>query len=150
MEWIAYLEHIRYHHWLLLAIILIILEIFAPGAFLLWLGIAAGLVSLIVFLLPGLTWGQQFLLFTVFSIASLFIWYTRLIKHPTPTDQPMLNRRGEQYIGRIFTLDEPIINNIGKIKVDDSTWKISGKDCDADLKVKIIAVDGVILKVELV
>jgi membrane protein implicated in regulation of membrane protease activity len=59
-----------------------------------------------------------------------------------------LNRRAEQYVGRVFTLSEPIVNGTGKIRVDDSSWKVSGADCDANTKVKVISVDGTVLKVE--
>ena len=69
-------------------------------------------------------------------------------RHPTETDQPRLNRRGEQYIGRTFTLDEPIVNGLGKIRVDDSTWKIEGGDCAAGTRITVVGVDGVVLKVE--
>ncbi|MDF1530326.1 MAG: NfeD family protein, partial [Sedimenticola sp.] len=73
-----------------------------------------------------------------------------LVKNPTKSDQPRLNRRGEQYIGRIFTLSEPMVNGQGKIKVDDSIWKISGADCPAGARVKVVDVDGVVLKVALI
>ena len=69
-------------------------------------------------------------------------------ENPVISDQPNLNRRGQQYVGRTFTLDEPIVNGLGKIHVDDSTWKIEGNDCPAGTKVKVTGVDGVILKVE--
>jgi len=69
-------------------------------------------------------------------------------KNPLVTDEPALNRRGEQYIGRSFTLTEPIVNGEGKIKVDDSIWKISGADMEAGASVCVIALEGSILKVE--
>ncbi|MCG8379509.1 MAG: NfeD family protein, partial [Proteobacteria bacterium] len=58
------------------------------------------------------------------------------------------NRRGEQYVGRIFTLEEPIVNGVGKVKVDDSTWKVMGVDMPAGTKVRVLSVDGTILNVE--
>jgi len=67
---------------------------------------------------------------------------------PSPPTKPTLNRRGAQYIGRTFTLDEPIANGIGKIRVDDSTWKIEGTDCPAGSKVKVVGIDNTVLKVE--
>ncbi|WP_338063185.1 NfeD family protein [endosymbiont of Riftia pachyptila] len=59
-----------------------------------------------------------------------------------------LNRRGEQYLGRSFTLEDPIINGEGKIRVDDTTWKIRGNDCPGGSQIKVIGVDGVVLLVE--
>jgi len=69
-------------------------------------------------------------------------------RYPIRTDEPRLNRRGEQYIGRVFTLEEPIVNRHGKIRVDDSTWKIEGDDCRPGTNVRVVGVDGVVLKVE--
>jgi hypothetical protein len=51
-------------------------------------------------------------------------------------------------VGRDFTLDTPIVNGQGKIRVDDSTWKIRGKDCGAGSLVTVVGVDGVVLQVE--
>ena len=53
-------------------------------------------------------------------------------------------------MGRTFTLDEPIVNGLGKVRVDDSTWKISGEDCAAGSKVRVVDVDGVVFRVEVI
>jgi membrane protein implicated in regulation of membrane protease activity len=142
------LETLVYWHWWILAIGLIILEIFAPGAIFLWMGIAASIVGIILMLFPDLTWQIQFFIFSLLSIASIVVWHYFLKKNPTQTDQPMLNKRGHQYVGRTFTLDEAIVNNVGKIKVDDSTWKVEGENCEAGSQIKVVDVDGVVLKIE--
>ena len=142
------MEEITFWHWWVLAIVLVILEVFAPGAIFLWLGVAAGVVGVILWVMPAVSWEWQFLIFSVISVLSIVLWRNHLKEHPTETDQPRLNRRGEQYVGRTFTLDEPIVNGIGKIRVDDTTWKVSGKDCDAVSQVKVTGVDGVVLTVE--
>jgi membrane protein implicated in regulation of membrane protease activity len=103
----------------------------------------------VVLVSPELGWEYQVLIFALLSVISIVAWRSYFRKHPIITDQPALNRRGDQYIGRLFTLEEPIINGNGKIKVDDTTWKIIGDDCEAGSKVKVTGVDGVILKVEL-
>ncbi len=144
------LETLVYWHWWVLAVGLIILEIFAPGAIFMWMGIAAGIVGFILMLFPDISWQVQFVIFSVLSIASIVVWYFYLKKNPTKTDQPTLNRRGHQYVGRTFTLEEAIINNVGKIKVDDSIWKVEGENCDAGAQVKVVGVDGVVLRVECV
>jgi hypothetical protein len=95
-------------------------------------------------------WEYQLLLFAVFSVVSIALWYLVLKRHPTKTDQPRLNRRGEQYVDRVFTLESPIVNGLGKIRVDDTTWKITGMDCPAATKVRVVGVDGVVLKIEII
>ena len=143
-----FFQQIDFWHWWVLAVALVVLEVFSPAAFFLWLGFAAGIVGVFVLVVPDMSWEFQVALFAVFSVISTVIgrryFYTRL----QSSDHPRLNRRGEQDIGRVFTLDEPIVNGLGKIKVDDTTWKISGQDCDAGGQVRVTGVDGVVLKVE--
>ena len=144
------LEQLDYSHWWVPVILFIILALFVPGAFFLWMGIAAGLVGLILVVAPDMGWQYQLMLFAIVSVVSIVVWRIYLNKHPTHTDRPTLNMRGEQYVGRVFTLSEPVVNGIGKIKVDDTMWKIEGDDCDAGTKIKIIKTDGAVLKMEIV
>jgi membrane protein implicated in regulation of membrane protease activity len=140
------LEGLEFWHWLVLGVGLAIIEVFAPGAFFLWLGISAGIVGILLWLIPGLSWELQVLFFAILAIASVVIARRYLKAHPLETDLPNLNQRGHQYVGRVFTLEEPVINGQGKIQVDDSTWKISCDDCDIGTKVIIDGVDGVVLR----
>lgn len=144
----ALFQHIDHWSWWILAIALLVLEAFAPGTFFMWMGIAAGVVGLLLLLMPGIGWEYQIVLFAALSVASIAIWRQYFRKHPVQTDQPALNRRGEQYIGRTFTLAEPIVNGQGKIRVDDTSWKVLGEDAAAGSRVRVAGVDGVQLKVE--
>ena len=139
---------LTYWHWWIIGLLLIVLEIFAPSAFFLWMGISAGIVGVVLFIAPDLGWEYQFMIFAIFSIVSIAIWRRYAKTSSEVSDHPNLNRRGEQYVGRTFTLQEPIVNGMGKIKVDDSTWKISGEDCEAGTKVKVTGIDGTIFRVE--
>jgi len=131
-------------HWVLVAIVLIILEAFSPAAFFLWLAVAAATVGLVLAVFSGLGWQIQLVLFGVFSILSLILGRRYLRRHPIATDTPTLNKRGHQYIGRIFTLDQPIVNGTRKLRVDDTIWKISGPDCVEGTKMRVTDVDGVV------
>jgi membrane protein implicated in regulation of membrane protease activity len=142
------LGQLEFWHWWVLAVVFVILEIFSPAAFFLWLGIAAGVVGLILLPIPGMSWEFQLLIFAIFSVVSIVLSRRYLDLYPIKTDQPKLNRRGEQYVGRTFTLEEPIVNGFGKIKVDDTTWKIEGKDSEPGIKITVTGVDGVVLQVE--
>lgn len=144
----AWLSEVNYWHWWVLGVAFVILEVFSPAAFFLWLGIAAGLTGGILMLVPDLGWELQILAFALFSVASILVSRSYFKRHPIETDQPTLNRRGEQYIGRVFTLDEAVINGQGKIRVDDTTWKIHCPDRPAGSRVTVTGVDGVVLRVE--
>jgi len=142
------LENIDFWHWLTLGVVLIILEIFAPGAFFLWMGVSACIVGAILWVFPDLGWETQLLIFSVISVVSIALWRIRLRTHPTESEDSTINARTQQYVGRVFTLVEPIVNGYGKIRVDDSFWQVSGSDCEKDQKVKVISTDGMTLKVE--
>jgi len=142
-----YLEQAEFWHWWIAAILLLVIETFAPGAIFLWLGIAAGIVGLVLLIFSGLGWEYQFLIFAVCTVGSAVGWRAYVRRHPTETDKPTLNRRGEQYVGRTFTLAEAIVNGQGKITVDDSTWKIEGEDLPAGTRIQVTGVEGTVLKV---
>ena len=144
----AFFSEITFWHWFILGIVLTIVEVAAPGVVFLWLGIAAGVTGLIMLAVDGLTWQIQTLLFAGLSVVSVVSGRLWLRRHPTATDHPMLNRRGEQHIGRVFTLDVPIVNGVGKIRVNDATWKVTGENLPAGTRVKVIAAEGTILRVE--
>ena len=143
-----FLNQIEFWHWWIAAAVLIGIEMLAPGIFFLWMGIAAGSIGLLLLVAPGIDWQIQFILFAVVSIGAIFGWRAYLKKHPTETDLPNLNRRGAQYVGRSFTLEEPIVNGKGKIKVDDTIWRITGVDLASGTKVKVVSCEGTILKIE--
>lgn len=146
----SWLAEITHWHWWVLGIVLVILEIFSPAAFFLWMGIAAGVVGLLLLMFPEMGWALQILAFAVFSVVSIVLGRSYLKRHPIETDQPTLNRRGEQYVGRVFTLDNGVVNGVGKIRVDDTTWKIYGPDCPAGTTVRISGVNGTMLQIECV
>jgi len=145
----AWLGQIVFWHWWILAGILLILELTAPAFFFLWLGFAAGAVGLILLVFPSISLEAQLVLFAVTSVIAIFAWRKYRETHPQTTDEPNLNRRGHQYIGRVFTLAEPIVNGTGKVKVDDSTWRVKGPDLDAGTAIKVTGIDGVIFIVEI-
>lgn len=145
MEWI---NNIIYWHWLILAVALIILEILMPGAYFLWMGISAAVVGVALFIFPGMPFLVQIIIFAALSVITVMIYKRHKKNNPVVTDEPALNRRGEQYIGRTFTLIEPIVNRMGKITVDDATWKISGENMQAGVNVRVVAVEGSTLVVE--
>lgn len=141
---------IDFWHWWIFAVVLVTIEILAPSFFALWMAIAAFLTGLALLLLPQLGWEYQLMLFAILSVLSIVMWRRYYLKNPIVSDQPDLNRRGAQYIGRVVTLQAPIIDGVGKIKLDDSTWKVQGPDCPIGKKVRITALENVVFSVEVV
>ena len=141
MEW---LQNIVFWHWWILAGVLLILELTSPVFVFLWLGIAAAAVGILLLVFPSIPVEVQLVLFGVLSVVAVLTWRRYREIRPPQSDQPLLNQRGQQYTGRIFTLDHAIVNGEGKVKVDDSSWRIKGPDLPAGTRVEITDVDGVV------
>lgn len=140
-------ETLQYWHWWVIAVALIALELSISGAyFFLWLGASAGVVGLLA-AVPGVGWEAQLFAFATLSIVSVFLW-RRYLPEQKESDQPALNKRGHRYIGQLFTLNQPIVNGVGKLIVADTTWKVTGADMPAGTQVSVTRVDGVALHVE--
>jgi len=133
-------------NWLIVGVVLMGIETFAPGVFMLWLGIAALIVGLISFGVDW-TWQAQVIVFALLSLAMVPLWRHFSKRNARPTDKPFLNRRSEGLIGRVFTLEKPIIDGAGTVRVDDTVWRVIGPDLPAGTRVKIVRADGASLTV---
>lgn len=144
-------EALTFWHWASIVALLLTAELMIGAEFMLWLAAAAGLSTVVAYVAPELDWKIQLVLFSLFSIMALVAWikFSRGRKLAS-TDQPNLNQRQNQYIGRTFFLVEAIDEGEGKIKVNDSHWKVRGADAKKGSKVKVVGVDGMMLVVELV
>lgn len=126
--------------WMVLGFALLVAEIIAPGFFMLWIGIAAlivGAVSLLIWDVAVWTWQVQVLVFLVLSLVSAFVGKKVMGGRDQPTDQPLLNRRGAQMVGKMATLAEPIRDGRGRIKLGDTLWRVSGPDLPAGTQVRV-------------
>ena len=143
----GFLASLHFWHWLILAALLAAVEAVAPGIFFIWFGAAAAVVGLAVLILPGMGWEIQVFLFAILAAVAVFVG-RRLVHRRMESRDPALNRRGERYVGRQFTLETAIINGRGSIKVDDSVWRATGPELPAGRRVKVVGADGTVLRVE--
>ena len=134
-------------NWLILGFILMALEVLAPGIFLFWLGLAALLVGLISFA-AAISWQIQLVMFAIFAAAAVPVWRRLAKPKPDASASPFLNKRSDALVGRICTLDRPIIDGEGIVRIDDTVWRVSGPDTPAGTKVKIVKADGARLTVD--
>jgi inner membrane protein len=134
-------------NWLIFGFVLMALEVAAPGVFLFWLGLAALLVGLVSFAVT-LSWQTQLLMFAVFAVAAVPLW-RHFAKSSTSVSasNPFLNRRTEALIGREFTLEKPIVDGSGTVRIDDTVWRVAGPDTPAGSRVKVVQADGASLTV---
>ncbi|HEC27127.1 MAG TPA: NfeD family protein [Gammaproteobacteria bacterium] len=142
------LEDIVYWNWLVLAVVLVTVEILVAGTFFLWMAISALAVGLVLLVLPSISWQTQLTLFAIFSIVSIILSRIWLAKHHRDELPSTLNRRGSQYIGRHFTLTDPIVDGVGRLNIDDTVWRVSGPDLDSGAQVIVEGMEGTILRVK--
>jgi len=134
--------------WWILAGLLLIVELLLAGIFFVWLGIAAAIMGVIDFLSPPLSWQVEVLIFALLSAVLVIAgrpWLKR--RQALESDQPNLNRRINDYVGKSYVLDEAIINGRGKVKIDDTLWEVTGPDLPQGAWVRIIGIDGLRLRV---
>ena len=134
-------------NWLVLAGVFFVIELLAPGAFMLWLGLSALLVG-VISLFVEWPWQYQLVAFAVFALLSLPLWRRFAHRVEKAVDQPFLNRRADAFVGREFTLEKPIVSGTGTVKIDDSIWRLSGPDCPGGSRVKVVRADAATLVVE--
>ena len=143
----AMIEDVQFWHWFAFGGVLGVLEILVPGFVLIWLGLAAILVGLILLLWQDMPFTYQLLAYAGFSVFSVFVWFYWLKTKPVESDKPSLNRRAEQLIGRQAPVVAPIVNGRGRIKLGDGTWAVTGPDLPAGHMVEITGTDGALLQV---
>jgi membrane protein implicated in regulation of membrane protease activity len=143
-------ESIATHYlWWILALLLIAGEVLLPGYFMLWIGLAAAAMGVVLWAVPALGLLTQAVLFALLAFAfcvGYARWLRPRLERSAPGDE-RLNRRGEQMIGQRYVLVEPIVNGRGKAGVGDGQWLVSGPDLPLGSTVEVIAVDGTTLKV---
>jgi len=143
---LAFLAALGPWDWFIAGGLLLALEALAPGVFMLWLGLAAMLVGALSLILDW-GWQAQFIAFAFFSVAMIPL-YHRLSLGGARTDQPFLNRRADALVGRVFTLERPIVDGAGTVRVDDSVWRVKGPDVPAGRRIRVVSIDGAALNVE--
>lgn len=144
MTWIASLGG---WGWLILGLVLIGAELLAPGIFLLWLGLAA-LVTGAVIGLTGMACQGALLVFAALSLASVLAGRALTRRSDEPDTASGLNDRGRQLVGKVFKLEATMAGGEGRIRVGDSSWRVTGPELLAGTEVRVVRVEGATLVVD--
>ena len=138
---------LAYWHWAILGLSLVALEVVMPGAFFIWIGIAALILGGITFLLPLISVTAQLLLFGIVALLVTVLGPKTIRFQVKGEEATALNRRGQQLVGQVIVLDAPIVNGRAHVTVGDSKWRIQGPDLPVGTVVKVVGVDGNMLVV---
>ena len=138
-----------YYLWWILALLLIAGELLVPGYFLLWIGLAAAAMGVLLWVVPTVGLLAQAIVFGLLAFAACLVyarWVRPKLERRAPGSE-RLNRRAEQMIGQRYELIEAIVNGRGKARVGDGQWLVSGPDLPVGSTVEVIGVDAGTLQV---
>jgi hypothetical protein len=132
--------------WMIVGVALLALEIAAPGTFFLWFGIAAIVVGVLA-LFVEMPWQAELIIFVALAAVVVFVgrrYFSRSTEQPATID---LNQRGRRLVGTIVVLSEPIVDGKGRVRIDDTTWRVVGPNMPSGTRVRIISADAALLSV---
>ena len=134
-------------NWFVVAVALFALESVVPGVHFVWFGIAAVIVGALG-LTIDIAWEWQLITFAIISCITVFFARRYASPQVAASDQPELNLRAEQYVGRVVMVEEAIADGRGKVRVGDTVWNAQGSDTPQGARVKITGTNGTCLLVE--
>ena len=151
---IDFFANLGFWNWFFLAILLFALETFVPGVHFLWFGLAATVVGVLLTAAMSLgyadavSWPWQLVMFAAISVLTVF-WVKGIAKpDKAKSDEPNLNVRGAEFIGRTVSVENAIKNGRGKVRAGDTLWHAEGEDVAAGSRVRVTGVNGTALVVE--
>jgi hypothetical protein len=137
--------------WGALGLILLGVEMATGTLYVLWFGVAALCVTVMMWLFPAMPNAMQFSLFAALSLGSLALW--RLNYKHSSTDSRLGQSRGEE-IGRVGTVTETCsARQVGKIHftqgvMGSRNWSVVSDDTlEAGSQAKVVAVEGNTLRI---
>jgi len=136
------------YFWWIIAAVLLIAEMLAPGFFMIWLAAAAALTAIVHLIYP-MDWTSEILVFAALAAVTIAAtWRVVTGGWKAKSDQPNLNQSHYAFVGKTFYLERAITDGHGKIKVDDRIWDVMGPDLPKGTEVRVTAVEGLRLRVE--
>jgi len=148
----AWLAGLGPWNWMIIGGVLLALEIMSPGVYLLWIGIAALLTGALSFQIGEAAWWSWQIQLVVFVALALISALTGRYFFGSDrggvSDQPLLNRREQQLVGQTSTLEEPIRDGHGRVRLGDTLWLVRGPELPAGTRVRIVSAEGGTLRVE--
>jgi membrane protein implicated in regulation of membrane protease activity len=145
-----FLEGMNGVRWLFIAFGLLILEVLTGTMYILWPAAAAFIVGVLVFMIPGLGWSMQFLLFFILASVILYFGHTHLRPRVKGGDPSDLNDRARSMQGMRVKAIVDFETGRGRVQVGDTQWRASMDEGDAKAgqELRVVSVKGTTLGVE--
>jgi membrane protein implicated in regulation of membrane protease activity len=133
--------------WLIGGVLLLILEVIAPGFFLVFIGAAAIATGLFTVLF-GLGTAAELALFALYAVIAVMVGRKFYANRTDDSTDPLLNDRVGRLVGKSVTVVAAVDEHGGRVRVGDSEWSARGGPAQIGERVRITGVDGNCLKVE--
>lgn len=141
-------------HWMVLGLALGLLELATGSFFIVWFGLGALLVGVAMLIFPGMAFGAQVLWWTVASVLMTVLWFRVFRRDAGKTRSGQADEAlGE--IGILVRAVEPLGVSSGRGEVrfqkpvmGSDVWPcLADEAIDAGARVRVLSVDGQLLKV---
>jgi membrane protein implicated in regulation of membrane protease activity len=144
---------IQYWHWVILGVLLVLGELALTTFFVLWFGVAAIVVGVILFFAPALSLSWQILIWTVLSTLLAAVWFKYL--KPLSIDRTKAGLSREAIVGEVGqVISVPVENRRGRMRfpapiLGNDEWQIiSNESLSEGDRVRVKDVSGNSLVVE--
>ena len=138
-------------HWVVLGIALVLLELAVPAFFLVWFGLGALIVGVVLLAIPSLSFAWQILIWIVFSLAFIWMWFKVFKPGFYKTRAGMSKGAVIGEIGLVIRDIRPFEKGqirFQKPMLGDEVWEaIADEEIKAGERVRVLDVEGNILKV---
>jgi membrane protein implicated in regulation of membrane protease activity len=136
-------------YWFYLGIVLIILEVMTPGLVSIFFGLAALVVALITYFVPGIPESAQWVMFSIFSVLFIVLLRKTLKKTFSGTSE-VTEDLFDAYTGKRATVVEFISpGKPGRVEFNGSDWTAEAdKELDVGVLVRIKSKKNLTLYVE--
>jgi membrane protein implicated in regulation of membrane protease activity len=133
--------------WMIGGVLLLIMELIAPGFFLVFIG-AAALATGFFAVMLGLGLVPQLALFALYSIIAVMVGRRFYNVRGIESSDPHLNDRAARMVGRSVIVVTAVDEHSGRVRVGDSEWSARGGPAEPGERVRITGVEGNCLIVE--
>jgi len=133
--------------WLIGGVVLLILEVIAPGFFLVFLGAAAVAAGLFTVLF-GLGTASQLALFALYAVIAVLAGRRFYTNRASEGAGLSLNDPARRLVGKVVTVVAAVDEHEGRVRVGDGEWPARGGPAAVGERVRITGVEGNCLKVE--
>jgi len=133
--------------WLIGGVLLLILEVIAPGFFLVFIG-AAAMATGLVTVLFNVGLAPQLAMFALYAVIAVLFGRRFYANRAVDSTDPLLNDRVGRLVGKTVTVVAAVDEHAGRVRVGASEWSARGGPAAVGERVRITGVEGNCLTVE--